>query len=424
MQLNDWLSPTGKTCERSQQIWKLFWMWPHRDTATTHDVRSWFLSTLPWCLWCPPHQKSRCQTHQRRSLHPWEVLKEESTAEKAEHAWFSQGERHGATGSGPYELIPIAIARKETGYWCWLTFWRYTCCQSMPLKNWCSFTSVALQVRNTGGGVSTMLFLHVYTRWQCSMDYINLMSLCRFTTNDQNGGSSSTQLTWTHWQCGLSYWWGQVPWNYSVTSHKTNPLMLSSPNEDKRQPTPDGCEWSIWTLSLIMGETELVGACTIPLALTAKPLGNISLQQPLQQVFELSSERLRQLHVLRAMKRGQKRGGRQRKDRLKKKHGSLVSVSKTALNKFKQVRSCLTISVNNCENQVSLPESAGNILMCCKCLILCSPNWDLLHMMRPSVPALDIISLLIAQVWVLVIQFPTINPFICVKENCPLGFNF
>lgn len=37
---------------------------------------------------------------------------------------------------------------------CSFTFWRYTCCQSMPLKNWCSFTSGALHVCDTerGGG--------------------------------------------------------------------------------------------------------------------------------------------------------------------------------------------------------------------------------------------------------------------------------
>lgn len=70
-----------------------------------------------------------------------------------------------------------------------------------------------------------------------------------------------------------------------------------------------------------MGATELVGACTVPLALTAEPLGNISLQQPLQQVLELSGERLWQLHILRGMKRGteERRAGRERTVKKKKK---------------------------------------------------------------------------------------------------------
>lgn len=49
------------------------------------------------------------------------------------------------------------------------------------------------------------------------------------------------------------------------------------------------------------------GACTVPLALTAEPLGNISLQQPLQQIFKLCSERVWQLHVLQGVQK--KRGG-------------------------------------------------------------------------------------------------------------------
>lgn len=47
------------------------------------------------------------------------------------------------------------------------------------------------------------------------------------------------------------------------------------------------------------------GVCTVPLALAAEPLGNISLQQPLQQIFKLCSERVWQLHVLQGVKRGQ-----------------------------------------------------------------------------------------------------------------------
>lgn len=37
--------------------------------------------TLPWCPWCPPHQKSRCQKHLRRSPLPWEELTEGSTTD-------------------------------------------------------------------------------------------------------------------------------------------------------------------------------------------------------------------------------------------------------------------------------------------------------------------------------------------------------
>lgn len=59
------------------------------------------------------------------------------------------------------------------------------------------------------------------------------------------------------------------------------------------------------------------GVCTVPLALAAKPLGNISLQQPLQQIFQLCSEGVWQLHVLQGLKRGQAKGGGQRKDCLR-----------------------------------------------------------------------------------------------------------
>lgn len=59
------------------------------------------------------------------------------------------------------------------------------------------------------------------------------------------------------------------------------------------------------------------GVCTVPLALAAKPLGNISLQQPLQQIFKLCSEWVWQLHVLQGLKRGQTKGGGQRKDCLR-----------------------------------------------------------------------------------------------------------
>lgn len=59
------------------------------------------------------------------------------------------------------------------------------------------------------------------------------------------------------------------------------------------------------------------GVCTVPLALAAKPLGNISLQQPLQQIFKLCSEGVWQLHVLQRLKRGQTKGGGQRKDCLR-----------------------------------------------------------------------------------------------------------
>lgn len=44
----------------------------------------------------------------------------------------------------------------------------------------------------------------------------------------------------------------------------------------------------------------------IPTALAAEPLGYISLQQPLQKIFELCSERVWQLHILRVKQRGRK----------------------------------------------------------------------------------------------------------------------
>lgn len=37
--------------------------------------------------------------HRQRSLHPWAVLKEESTAGKEEHTWLSEVGRHRATGT-------------------------------------------------------------------------------------------------------------------------------------------------------------------------------------------------------------------------------------------------------------------------------------------------------------------------------------
>lgn len=46
----------------------------------------------------------------------------------------------------------------------------------------------------------------------------------------------------------------------------------------------------------------------IPTALAAEPLGYISLQQPLQKIFELCSERVWQLHILRVKQRGRKEG--------------------------------------------------------------------------------------------------------------------
>lgn len=46
----------------------------------------------------------------------------------------------------------------------------------------------------------------------------------------------------------------------------------------------------------------------IPTALAAEPLGYISLQQTLQKIFELCSERVWQLHILRVKKRGRKEG--------------------------------------------------------------------------------------------------------------------
>lgn len=50
--------------------------------------------------------------------------------------------------------------------------------------------------------------------------------------------------------------------------------------------------------------------CVVPSALTAEPLGYVSLQQPLEQIFELCGERVWQLHILR--KRGGRReGGRE-----------------------------------------------------------------------------------------------------------------
>lgn len=41
----------------------------------------------------------------------------------------------------------------------------------------------------------------------------------------------------------------------------------------------------------------------VPLALAAQPLGNVSLQKALQEIFELRSERVWQLHILRKRER-------------------------------------------------------------------------------------------------------------------------
>lgn len=54
---------------------------------------------------------------------------------------------------------------------------------------------------------------------------------------------------------------------------------------------------------------RICGVCTVPLALAAEPLGNISLQQPLQEIFKLCSEGVWQLHVLQRLERGQTKGG-------------------------------------------------------------------------------------------------------------------
>lgn len=48
----------------------------------------------------------------------------------------------------------------------------------------------------------------------------------------------------------------------------------------------------MWTFSVC------VSVWVVPPALAAEPLGYISLQQPLQQIFELCSERVWQLHIL------------------------------------------------------------------------------------------------------------------------------
>lgn len=183
----------------------------------------------------------------------------------------------------------------------------------MPLKNWCSFTSVALQVRNTGGGFS-MLFLQRYTRWQCLMHYIPSTNLCRFNKNDLNADPAwlnSLQLV-TMW-VNLLVKPGSTKLRYDVSQNKSPncfPHLMRITDNSHLMGT-------IWMWILIRREIELVWACTIPLALTAEPLGNISLQQPLQQVFELCSERFWQLHVLQGTKKRQKKGGGQRKDHLK-----------------------------------------------------------------------------------------------------------
>lgn len=51
--------------------------------------------------------------------------------------------------------------------------------------------------------------------------------------------------------------------------------------------------------------------CVVPSALTAEPLGYVSLQQPLEQIFELCGERVWQLHILRK-RGGREEGGRKR----------------------------------------------------------------------------------------------------------------
>lgn len=48
---------------------------------------------------------------------------------------------------------------------------------------------------------------------------------------------------------------------------------------------------------LCMGSSET--QTDVPLALAAEPFGNVSLQQALQEIFELRSERVWQLHILR-----------------------------------------------------------------------------------------------------------------------------
>lgn len=50
--------------------------------------------------------------------------------------------------------------------------------------------------------------------------------------------------------------------------------------------------------------------CVVPSALTAEPLGYVSLQQPLEQIFELCGERVWQLHILRK-RGGGREGGRE-----------------------------------------------------------------------------------------------------------------
>lgn len=53
----------------------------------------------------------------------------------------------------------------------------------------------------------------------------------------------------------------------------------------------------------------------VPLALTAQPLGNISLQQALQEIFELRSERVWQLHILgKGEGEGEGRAGEEREE--------------------------------------------------------------------------------------------------------------
>lgn len=143
----------------------------------------------------------------------------------------------------------------------------------------------------------------------------------------------------------------------------------------------------MWLLT--MWEIELVGVCTVPLALAAEPLGNISLQQPLQQIFKLCSEGVWKLHVLQGLKRGQTKGGGQRK-------GCLRTWRPWHLhwNVFKQVSHHIlpftsnTTSPNNPWQLFQKESKVMNIkvfffYVFCVCLRLCSPNrnpplsWDL-----------------------------------------------
>lgn len=127
-----------------------------------------------------------------------------------------------------------------------------------------------------------VLFLRAPARWRCLMHYIPLTSGRSFSdTNDVQMGSSPNH-------------------KLMRTTAKTHLIFFFCANV---------------IINYVRDRT--CGVCTVPLALAAKPLGNISLQQPLQQIFKLCSEGVWQLHVLQGLKRGQTKGGGWRKDCLR-----------------------------------------------------------------------------------------------------------